>query len=72
MALSPRALDAAKSRERRPTSWYLDLALIASYWGDEHVYHHTAPVSMILGLREGLRSSHAASSATNASGLGAS
>ena len=55
VALSPRALDAVKNRVRKPTSWYLDLALIANYWGYDHVYHHTAPVSMILGLREGLR-----------------
>ena len=55
VALSPKAHDAVKGRERKPTSWYLDLALIANYWGFEHVYHHTAPVSMILGLREGLR-----------------
>ena len=54
-ALSPRAHDAIKARDRKPASWYLDLALIANYWGFEHVYHHTAPVSMILGLREGIR-----------------
>jgi alanine-glyoxylate transaminase/serine-glyoxylate transaminase/serine-pyruvate transaminase len=55
VALGDRALQAVKVRERKPTSWYLDLALIANYWSDEHVYHHTAPVSMILGLREALR-----------------
>ena len=54
-ALSPRAHEAIKSRKEKPASWYLDLALIANYWGFEHVYHHTAPVSMILGLREALR-----------------
>ena len=38
-------------------SWYLDLALLGNYWGWEgqRVYHHTAPVSMILALRQGLR-----------------
>ena len=55
VALSPRAHEAVKARRKKPTSWYLDLALIASYWGFDHVYHHTAPVSMILGLREALR-----------------
>ena len=55
VALSPRAHETVKSRKHRPTSWYLDLALIANYWGFDHVYHHTAPVSMILALREGLR-----------------
>ncbi len=54
-AISPRALDVIDSRATKPPSWYLDLGLIANYWGPEHVYHHTAPVSMILGLREALR-----------------
>lgn len=55
VALSPRALDSVRSRGAPPASWYLDLALNANYWGFDRVYHHTAPVSMILGLREGLR-----------------
>ena len=55
VALSHRAQRVARERKRKPASWYLDLALIADYWGLDHVYHHTAPVSMILGLREALR-----------------
>ncbi len=55
VALSPRALGVVRGRESKPPSWYLDLALIANYWGEEHIYHHTAPVSNIVGLREGLR-----------------
>ena len=55
VAISPRAREAIENRKKRPTSWYLDLGLIGNYWSDEHVYHHTAPVSMILALREGLR-----------------
>jgi alanine-glyoxylate transaminase/serine-glyoxylate transaminase/serine-pyruvate transaminase len=55
VALSPRALEVVRGRESKPSSWYLDLALIANYWGEEHIYHHTAPVSNIVGLREGLR-----------------
>ena len=55
VAIGPRALDVIDSRTTKPPSWYLDLGLIANYWGPEHVYHHTAPVSMILGLREALR-----------------
>ncbi len=55
VALSPRALEVVRGRESKPPSWYLDLALIANYWGEEHIYHHTAPVSNIVGLREGLR-----------------
>ena len=55
VATSQRALESVKSRREKPTSWYLDLGLIANYWGPEHVYHHTAPVSNIVGLREALR-----------------
>lgn len=50
-----------RARERlveRPSSWYLDLNLIARYVNDGpgggRVYHHTAPVAMIAGLHAGL------------------
>ena len=52
VAMSERALDYIRNRSKPPTSWYLDLSLIADYWGKDHVAHHTAPVSMIYGLRE--------------------
>lgn len=55
IAISPRALDVIATRKTKPPSWYLDLGLIAKYWAPPHVYHHTAPVSMILALREALR-----------------
>lgn len=55
IALSPQAQEVIAARKTKPRSWYLDLGLIANYWGPEHVYHHTTPVSMILGLREALR-----------------
>ena len=55
VAIGPRALEVIDSRTTKPPSWYLDLGLIAKYWGPEHVYHHTAPVSMVLALREALR-----------------
>lgn len=55
VAISDKALQAVKCRKRKPMSWYLDLELIANYWGEDHIYHHTAPVSMIFALREGLR-----------------
>ena len=54
-ALSLDAHEIISKRSQKPSSWYLDLNLISNYWGYEHVYHHTAPVSMILALREGLR-----------------
>jgi alanine-glyoxylate transaminase/serine-glyoxylate transaminase/serine-pyruvate transaminase len=36
-------------------SWYLDLTSIKSYWGADRAYHHTAPITMVYALREGLR-----------------
>ena len=36
-------------------SWYLDMAMVGSYWGAERKYHHTAPINMIYALREALR-----------------
>jgi alanine-glyoxylate transaminase/serine-glyoxylate transaminase/serine-pyruvate transaminase len=52
VAISDRALEYIRNRPKPPTSWYLDLSLIAYYWGPDHIPHHTAPVSMIYGLRE--------------------
>ena len=52
VAISDRALEYIRNRPNPPTSWYLDLSLIADYWGPDHIAHHTAPVSMIYGLRE--------------------
>jgi alanine-glyoxylate transaminase/serine-glyoxylate transaminase/serine-pyruvate transaminase len=36
-------------------SWYLDVTMITRYWGEERVYHHTAPISLLYALHEGLR-----------------
>jgi alanine-glyoxylate transaminase/serine-glyoxylate transaminase/serine-pyruvate transaminase len=55
VSLSPRALETARKRKAKVQSWYLDVNLLASYWGQERVYHHTAPVSMNYALHEALR-----------------
>lgn len=56
LTLSPRALQAVRQRRTPCRSWYLDLSLIADYWSDRtRAYHHTAPISMLYGLREALR-----------------
>ncbi|WHZ22764.1 MAG: serine--pyruvate aminotransferase/L-alanine:glyoxylate aminotransferase [Nitrospira sp.] len=56
LTLSRRALDVIRHRRTPCRSWYLDLSLIADYWSDQtRVYHHTAPISMLYGLREALR-----------------
>jgi alanine-glyoxylate transaminase / serine-glyoxylate transaminase / serine-pyruvate transaminase len=52
---SPRALERIVER---PSSWYLDLNLLARYVNDAsdgaRVYHHTAPVVMVAALHAGL------------------
>ncbi len=55
VTLSDKALGVLRNRGTEVQSWYLDLNMIARYWGEERVYHHTAPVSMLYALREALR-----------------
>lgn len=55
VTLSERARQALHARRSKVQSWYLDLTMIENYWGDERAYHHTAPISMVYALREGLR-----------------
>lgn len=55
VSLSPRALERARKRAVKVGSWYFDVNLLSSYWGQERVYHHTAPVSMNYALHEALR-----------------
>jgi alanine-glyoxylate transaminase / serine-glyoxylate transaminase / serine-pyruvate transaminase len=55
VSLGARALEKARKRKRKVQSWYLDVNLLASYWGQERVYHHTAPITMNYGLHEALR-----------------
>jgi len=50
-----RALDVLRNRKTKVPSWYFDFSMIEKYWGSERVYHHTAPVSMMCGLNEGLK-----------------
>jgi alanine-glyoxylate transaminase/serine-glyoxylate transaminase/serine-pyruvate transaminase len=55
VSFSPRAAEALGRRKTKVQSWYLDLSLVQRYWDAERFYHHTAPISMIYALREGLR-----------------
>jgi alanine-glyoxylate transaminase/serine-glyoxylate transaminase/serine-pyruvate transaminase len=52
---SDRAVATLKGRKTKVQSWYLDLSLIEGYWGGDRAYHHTAPITMVYALREGLR-----------------
>ena len=55
VTFSERAMEVVRGRKRKVQSWYLDLSLLAGYWGDDRVYHHTAPISMNYALYEALR-----------------
>lgn len=54
VSFSDAAMQAVAARKTKPRSWYLDLSLLGSYFGEERVYHHTAPISMIYALAEAL------------------
>ncbi len=55
LTFGERAAAALHARKSKVRSWYLDLSMIERYWGDERVYHHTAPISMNYALLEALR-----------------
>jgi alanine-glyoxylate transaminase/serine-glyoxylate transaminase/serine-pyruvate transaminase len=55
ITFSPLAMEAIGARRSPVRSWYLDVSLITRYWSAERVYHHTAPISMLYALHEGLR-----------------
>jgi alanine-glyoxylate transaminase/serine-glyoxylate transaminase/serine-pyruvate transaminase len=48
-------MEVATKRKTKVQSWYLDVNLLSSYWGQERVYHHTAPISMNYAIHEALR-----------------
>jgi alanine-glyoxylate transaminase / serine-glyoxylate transaminase / serine-pyruvate transaminase len=55
VSFSPKAESVLDRRSGKVRSWYLDVAAIRQYWGGERSYHHTAPISALLGLHDGLR-----------------
>ena len=58
VSFSPRAMDVIMNRKTKVQSWYLDVTMLANYWGSNRVYHHTAPVNMTYALYEALRIIH--------------
>ena len=58
VSFSQRAVDVVTSRKTKVQSWYLDVSMLASYWNDDRVYHHTAPINMSYALYEALRLIH--------------
>lgn len=55
VTFSPRAVEAINRRQTKIASWYLDMSLVRSYWGNARAYHHTAPINSNYGLHEALR-----------------
>jgi alanine-glyoxylate transaminase/serine-glyoxylate transaminase/serine-pyruvate transaminase len=55
VSFSDRAVEKIVKRREKVRSWYLDVSLIANYWGGDRVYHHTAPINMTYALHEALR-----------------
>lgn len=58
ITFNDRAMKVIRNRKHKVQSWYLDMNMIERYWGEERVYHHTAPVSMIYAFHEALRVIH--------------
>jgi alanine-glyoxylate transaminase/serine-glyoxylate transaminase/serine-pyruvate transaminase len=55
VSFSARAVDVILKRKTKVQSWYLDVSMLANYWGQNRVYHHTGPINMTYALHEALR-----------------
>lgn len=58
VSFSPRAMEVILGRKTKVQSWYLDVSMLANYWGQNRVYHHTGPINMTYALYEALRLIH--------------
>ncbi len=58
VSFSLAAMQKVRARKSKVQSWYLDTTMLSQYWGQERVYHHTAPINMTYGLYEALRLVH--------------
>jgi alanine-glyoxylate transaminase / serine-glyoxylate transaminase / serine-pyruvate transaminase len=54
ITFAPSAMKKILARKSKVQSWYLDVTMLSQYWGQERVYHHTAPINMSYGLYEAL------------------
>ena len=59
ITFSPRAMERIRNRKTPVQSWYFDMSLVETYWGDSsaggRAYHYTAPSNALFGLHEALR-----------------
>jgi alanine-glyoxylate transaminase / serine-glyoxylate transaminase / serine-pyruvate transaminase len=54
ISISQRAVEWLNARATEPTSWYLDLKLLAKYFDPPHVYHHTPSPPLYYAMHEAL------------------
>ena len=54
VSISPRAWEWLEKRQDDPRSWYLDLRLMAKYFEEPHVYHHTPSPPLYYAMHQGL------------------
>jgi len=58
ISFSEKAVKRIVNRKSPPISFYLDINMLGKYWncfeGQGRMYHHTGPINLIYGLREGL------------------
>lgn len=55
VSFSERAIAKVKARKTKVQSWFMDLNLVLSYWGEtSRTYHHTAPGNSLYALHEAL------------------
>jgi alanine-glyoxylate transaminase/serine-glyoxylate transaminase/serine-pyruvate transaminase len=52
VSFNDRAMEIILNRKSKVQSWYLDASMLASYWGSDRVYHHTAPINRSYALYE--------------------
>src|SRR5215210_6154787 len=55
VSFSDRAVEFVRARNDKVHSWFMDMNLLASYWGaTNRTYHHTAPTNSLFALHEAL------------------
>jgi alanine-glyoxylate transaminase/serine-glyoxylate transaminase/serine-pyruvate transaminase len=56
ISISPKAWEWLERRPETPSSWYLDLSLLAKYFEAPHVYHHTPSPPLYYAMHQSLAS----------------
>jgi alanine-glyoxylate transaminase/serine-glyoxylate transaminase/serine-pyruvate transaminase len=55
VSFSDRVVERVRQRKDKVHSWFMDMNLLSSYWGNTNrTYHHTAPTNSLFALHEAL------------------